>query len=133
MKTVFHKNFGKGQLISDDNTTLIINFEKVGEKKLLKRFAILVTEEEFRRIQSTPKPQPRPIYQPKRHDLKLMSESSLISVLKGEEDSMQKNYYFDIDEVVNSVIYTDGVDYYSNTKELIGDSWRLAMHFAKEK
>jgi hypothetical protein len=133
MKTVFHKNFGKGQLISDDNTHLVINFENLGEKKLLKKFANLLTEEKYQIIQSTPKPQPRPIYQQKRHKLKLMSESSLISVLKGEEDSMQKNYYFDIDEVVNSEIYTDGVDYYSNTKELIGDSWKLAMYFAKEK
>ena len=37
MKTVFHKNFGKGQLVSDDNTNVIINFDKVGEKKLLKK------------------------------------------------------------------------------------------------
>lgn len=133
MKTVFHKNFGKGQLISDDNTNLIINFEKVGEKKLLKRFATFVTEEEYMNIQSKPKPQPKPINQPKRHELRLMSESTLISVLRGEEDFMQRNYYFDIDEVVNSEIYTDGVDYYSNTKELIGDSWKLAMYFAKEK
>lgn len=132
MKTVFHKNFGKGQLVSDDNTNVIIKFEKVGEKKLLKRFISLITEEEFNKIQSTPKV----VYTPKelvRHELKLMSESTLISVLKNEEDSMPKNYYFDIDEVVNSAIYTDGVDYYSNTKELIGDSWKLAMHFAQEK
>ncbi len=133
MKTVFHKKFGKGQLISDDNTNLVINFEDLGEKKLLKRFATLVSEEEFKNIQSTPKPQPQPINKPKRHEIRLMSKSTLISVLKGEEDSMQKNYYFDINEVVNSEIYTDGVDYYSNTKELIGDSWKLAMNFAKEK
>ena len=132
MNTVFHKNFGKGKLVPDDNTNVIINFDKVGEKKLLKKFLTLVTGEEFNKIQSTPKV----VYVPKqpiRHELRLMSESTLISVLKNEEDSMHKNYYFDIDEVVNSEIYTDGVDYYNNTKELIGDSWKLAMHFAQEK
>lgn len=131
MKTVFHKNFGKGKLVSDDNTNVIINFDKVGEKKLLKKFLTLVTEEEFNKIQSTTKVE-YVAKQPIRHELRLMSESTLISVLKNEEDSMPKNYYFDIDEVVNSQIYTDGVDYYSNTEELIGDSWKLAMHFAQE-
>lgn len=132
MKTVFHQNFGKGQLVSDDNTNVVIKFDKAGEKKLLKKFVKLVTEEEFNKIQATPKVVYVP-QQPIRHELRLMSESALISVLKNEEESMPRNYYFDIDEVVNSAIYTDGADYYSKSKELIGDSWKLAMHFAQEK
>ena len=132
MKTVFHTKFGKGQLVSDDNTNVVINFEKVGEKKLVKTFLNLISEEQYNRVISTPKVVSVPRHNV-RHELRLMSASLLISTLKKEEDFMQKNYYFDINEVVNSVIYTDGVDYYSNTKELIGDSWKLAMHFAQEK
>lgn len=130
MTTLFHKNFGKGQLISDDNVNVVIDFDKVGEKKILKKFLTLITEEEFNKIQSKTKV----VYQAKqpiRHELKLMTSSSLISVLKNEEDKMPKNMYFDLSEVCNSAIYTDGFDYYSNTKELIGDSWKLAMFFAK--
>lgn len=132
MATVYHKNFGKGQLVSEDSIAYVINFEAAGEKKLNKRFTQLLTAEQYAAAQLAPKIS-NAIKQPSRHELKLMTSSLLVDVLKGQEDMMQKNYYFDIDEVVNSEIYTDGVDYYSNTKELIGHSWKLAMHFAKTR
>ena len=131
MEAVFHKSFGKGQLVSDDNTNVVINFESIGEKKILKKFLSLITEDQYNALQSAPKA--APIKQPIRHDLRLMSSSLLVDVLKAEEDKMQRNYYFDLSEVVNSEIYTDGVDYYNRHKQLIGNSWKLAMHFAKTR
>lgn len=131
-KKVYHDRFGKGIVLADDNTTVIINFENAGVKKLLKKFLTLLSEHEYRTIAENPSIK----YVPKtqdRHELRIVTQSTLISILKQEEDSMQKNFYFDIDDVVNSEIYTDGVDYYVNTKELIGDSWKLAMHFARTR
>ncbi|MBF0651254.1 hypothetical protein IR083_20765 [Dysgonomonas sp. GY75] len=38
---VRHYNFGEGKVISHDDTYIVVFFEKVGEKKLLKKFAKL--------------------------------------------------------------------------------------------
>lgn len=132
MTTVFHKNFGKGQLVSEDSIAYVINFETAGEKKLNKRFTQLLTAEQYTAVQSNPKISDV-IKQPSRHELKLMTSSLLVDVLRSQEDMMQRNYYFDVDDVVNSEIYTDGVDYYNASKELIGCAWRLAMNFAKTR
>lgn len=126
METLFHKNFGKGQKVSEDATFIIVNFENYGEKKLNKKFATFCKEEEVNKDGYT-----TPKIEIKRHSLEIASDSLLISVLKKEESSMQRNMYFDTDQVVNTTIYTDGVDFYNSNKELIGDSWKLAMYFAK--
>jgi len=128
METLFHKNFGKGQKVSEDSTFITINFESCGEKKLNKKFVKFCKEEEVSQVKYT-----SPKIEIKRHALELASVSLLISVLKKEESSMQRNMYFDTDQVVNTTIYTDGIDFYNSNKELIGDSWKLAMYFAKTK
>jgi hypothetical protein len=128
METLFHKNFGKGQKVSEDATFITVNFESCGEKKLNKKFATFCKEEEVKKVGYT-----TPKIEIKRHALELASDILLISVLKKEESSMQRNMYFNSDEVVNTTIYTDGVDFYNSNKELIGDSWKLAMYFAKTK
>lgn len=49
MRTVFHKLFGEGQVITEDESTITIKFQSKGEKKLLKGASLVLfnSEEEM--------------------------------------------------------------------------------------